>query len=108
MIQDLQQVENELSELCSSSICNKNHSQESLVSKIISAMIQRKAQIRPWSSPLPPPWVSPPRTLGDPLASAKRINAASSPREAAVACHPMIVATSLTSSCASSDKRDAG
>jgi hypothetical protein len=41
-----------------------------LSKKIVSKLVQRNINGRPWQGPLPPPRVSPPRTLGDFLAMA--------------------------------------
>ena len=41
-----------------------------LANSIVSKMVERKIDGRPWQGPLPPPRVSPPRTFGDALAAA--------------------------------------
>ncbi|CAN6361771.1 unnamed protein product [Urochloa humidicola] len=78
--QELQQAERELAspEVSSKSGIEETRSLPSLASRIVSALVQRKTENRPWKGPLPPPRVSPPRTLGDAFASARRIKLTSS------------------------------
>ncbi|CAN6371606.1 unnamed protein product [Urochloa humidicola] len=70
-IADLQQAEKDLSSpaAVSSSITSPGQ-KHSLAKRIVSAMVENKLKGRPWQGPLPPPRVSPPRTLGDALGSA--------------------------------------
>ena len=49
----------------------KQPKEGTLASKIVDAMARRRKELRPWRGPLPAPRVSPPRTLGDVLASTK-------------------------------------
>lgn len=97
-MQDLKQAEKELSEVTTDSIFIKDISPEPHASRIVSAIHQRKKQNHPWSGPLPPLRVSPPRTLGDAFAMARRSNVAS--RSGATLLNDYRV-----SSCTSSDKR---
>jgi hypothetical protein len=74
-MKELKQAEQELSP---SQVCSEPNNSRSLAEKIVSVLVQRKLESRPWKGPLPPPRVSPPRTLGDAIASAKRINGTNS------------------------------
>ena len=81
-VQNLQQAEQELSSTevrdCSTSV--SKGTAPPLAKRIIDAMVQRKTHSRPWQGPLPPPRVSPPKTLGDAFVSARWINGAPSRR----------------------------
>jgi len=61
-MKELKQAEQELS---SSQVCSEPKNSRSLADKIVSVLVQRKLESRPWKGPLPPPRVSPPRTLED-------------------------------------------
>jgi hypothetical protein len=41
-----------------------------LAKSIVAKLVQRKTSGRPWQGPIPPPRVTPPRTLGDVIATA--------------------------------------
>jgi len=49
---------------------NPSSSDIRLAKSIVSKLIQTKTVVSPWKGPLPPPRISPPRTLGDAIAKA--------------------------------------
>lgn len=75
-LSDLQRAEQELQS--PSQVC-AGPSNSLIANKIVSTLVQRKLKGQPWKGPLPPPRVSPPRTLGDAIAVAKVSHSLASP-----------------------------
>jgi hypothetical protein len=70
--QDLYKAEQELAIVGSGSNSGK-YPKSQLASRIIDSMVRRKLYPEAWQGPLPPPRISPPRTLGDVLEKAREV-----------------------------------
>ena len=70
--QDLLQAEHELNEGTLVSATSSSGCTPPSTKRIISALVQHRVKPTPWRGQLPPPRVSPPRTLGDALEVAWR------------------------------------
>lgn len=69
-MEDLVRAENELT--TASTKTSQGTTSTPLATRILDSMVQRRRAGRPWLGPLPPPRVSPVRTLGDELNKAIR------------------------------------
>lgn len=69
-VDDLVQADKELAATTTANSGKPPIHKTPLTNKIMDAMIQRRRCGRPWQEPLPPPRVSPARTLGDELSKA--------------------------------------
>jgi hypothetical protein len=78
-----------------------------LSKSIVSNLVQRKIEGKPWQGPLPSPRVSPPRTLGDYLATATYLRSQNR-NSAPTSCSVPLLARSCSASSSRSARTPAG